>query len=279
MSQTAPGWRSVEPPVVADRLSAEAIEAALCTRWLGRHLHCFDEVGSTNSVARDLARGGAPEGTVVLAEGQSQGRGRLGRSWVSPPGKNLYLSAVLRPRAPSEHLSQISLLAGVAVCETIGEWHPAVIKWPNDVLIGGRKVAGILIETEGEGASRFVVLGVGVNLNAGMDDFPPELRETAGSLRLATGAPIDRRQFVARMLDRAEAIYDRWQREGFAPIAAAWHERACLVGRPIVVEAPEGRVTGTVLGLDADGALRLQLPSGSEQRVVAGDVTVVKGGR
>jgi BirA family biotin operon repressor/biotin-[acetyl-CoA-carboxylase] ligase len=262
---------------VPDRLLPNEIGDCLETRWLGRSLHCFESVGSTNSVAREMAAAGAPDGTAVVAEGQSQGRGRLGRSWVSPPRRNLYLSVVLRMALPLDRLPQISLLAGVAACDAVREWHAAAIKWPNDVLVGGRKVAGILAETEGGGGVRSVVLGVGVNLNSLLDDFPEDLRDKAGSLRLATGAPVDRARFASRLLGHLERRVDQLGASGFAPIAAAWSERCDLIGHTIRVREPGHAVSGEVLGLDAGGALRLRLSGGGEHRVVAGDVTVVGG--
>jgi BirA family biotin operon repressor/biotin-[acetyl-CoA-carboxylase] ligase len=258
-------------------LSSATITTLLTTVRFGRSLHCFEEVDSTNTVARDLARQGAAEGTVVIAEGQTRGRGRLGRSWVSPPGRNLYLSIVVRPDLPDALLPGLSIVAGVAACEAVREWWQATIKWPNDVLVDGRKVAGLLIEAEGEGAGRFLILGIGVNLNAGAEDFPPELRDKAGSIRMATGAFVDRARFTARLLEHLERRYDQIRTEGLASIRAAWEELSDMIGREIRVDEPGGRVTGIVLGLDDDGALRLRLASGAEHRVVAGDVTVADG--
>ena len=163
----------------ADRLLPNEVTRHLDTGWLGRRLYCFDLVGSTNTVARDLARQGAESGTVVLAESQSSGRGRLGRSWVSPPNKNLYLSIVLRVEMPAAELPRLSLLAGVAACDAVSEWHAATIKWPNDILIDGRKVGGILTEIEGREGSCPIV-GIGLNLNTEMADFPSDLHEKGG---------------------------------------------------------------------------------------------------
>jgi BirA family biotin operon repressor/biotin-[acetyl-CoA-carboxylase] ligase len=262
---------------MAETLTREAIVPHLQTRWLGATLLCVAELDSTNTTARELAVKGAAHGTVVIADAQRAGRGRLGRSWASPPGTNLYLSAVLRCDAPADRLSQISLLAGVAVCETARAWCDADIKWPNDVLSGGRKIAGILAEMDGAGAARVVVLGIGVNVNTALDDFPPELRDKAGSLRLAAGTLVDRPYFIGRLLTNLEVRYEQWCRDGFEPIAAAWRRMAPLIGRTIRVQEPGAIVEGTVLDIDADGALRLRLTTGVEHRVVAGDVTVIGG--
>jgi BirA family biotin operon repressor/biotin-[acetyl-CoA-carboxylase] ligase len=258
-------------------LTAAVIAPHLQTRWLGRSLHCFPEVDSTNTAARELAAAGAAHGTVVIADAQRAGRGRLGRTWASPPGTNLYLSAVLRCDVAMEKLSQISLLAGVAACETVAEWCAAAIKWPNDVLVDGRKVVGILTEMDGNGPQRVVIPGIGVNLNAALEDFPAELRDKAGSIRLATGHAVDRARFAARLLNNLEVRYEQWRRDGFEPIAAAWRQRTPLIGRDIRVREPGQVVEGTVIDIGDDGALRLRLSDGREHRVVAGDVTVVDG--
>jgi len=259
-------------------LSRERIQPHLDTAWLGRDLHCFEVLDSTNLTAREMAVAGAPDGVVVIADAQRRGRGRLGRAWVSPARTNLYLSVVLRCDVPVDRLAQISLLAGVATCEAVRAWcSTAVIKWPNDVLIDGRKVAGILAELEQGGGGRAVVLGIGVNLNSGAGDFPDELRDKATSLHLVTGDRVDRAHFAGLLLTRLEARYDEWRRDGFAAIAATWRALAPLIGRRIQVQEPGGVVEGDVVDLDDDGALRLRRDDGSLYRVIAGDVTVIDG--
>jgi BirA family transcriptional regulator, biotin operon repressor / biotin---[acetyl-CoA-carboxylase] ligase len=239
-------------------------------------LRCFDEVDSTNRVALTLARAGAAEGTLVIADAQTKGRGRLKRNWVSPGGLNLYLSAVLHPGRDGCALSLLSIMAGLAVCDALREWDSrAAIKWPNDVLIDGRKIAGILAEVEGEGENQVVALGIGVNLNSTEEDFPPDLRQKAGSVRMATGARIDRARFAACLLGHLERRYDELRRDGPEPVRTAWWERSCLVDRHVTVARPGGEIRGRAVGLDEDGALRLQLDSGGQERVVVGDVTVV----
>ena len=237
-------------------------------RWLAR-------VDSTQQVARDLARAGAAEGTAVVAEEQTAGRGRLGRTWHSPPGENLYCSVVLRPpRAPGE-VPQIALVAGIAVAAAIEETtgrRPA-IKWPNDVLLDGRKVAGILTEMESEiDRVHHVIAGIGVNLNTRR--FPRELREKASSLLLLTGKAVDRARFAAGLLAALEARYGRYLTVGFASVRTEWESYSCLTGTEVRVQGPGGEVAGRVLGLDDDGALRLRGTDGGVTRIVAGEVTV-----
>ncbi len=254
----------------------------LQTRFLGKPVHFFETIDSTNTYAARLAREGAPEGTVVIADSQSGGKGRLGRSWVSPPGVNLYLSAILRPPVPAAAVSQLNLLAAVAVADTIAQvcgLTPA-IKWPNDVLVGGKKVCGILAEMQTAAATlRAAVLGIGVNLNAPLDAFPEELRGKASSLFLAGGRLVDRSAFTVALLTHLEKLYVLWLEGGFSALRPAWeHYAAWMMGQQIVVAAPDGTVAGTVLGLDRDGALLLQEQgSGTPRRLLAGDVTVVGG--
>lgn len=254
----------------------------LQTRFLGKPLHFFDTIDSTNTYAARLAREGAAEGTVVIADSQSGGKGRLGRSWVSPPGVNLYLSLILRPPVPAATVPQLNLLAAVAVADTIVQvcdLTPA-IKWPNDVLVGGKKVCGILAEMQTEtGTLRAVVLGIGVNLNAPLSAFPEELREKASSLFLAGGRLVDRCVFTAAILTHLEKLYVLWLEGGFSALRPAWeHHAAWMMGQQIAVAAPDGTVAGTVLGLDSDGALLLREgDSGTPRRLLAGDVTVVRG--
>lgn len=225
-------------------------------------------------MARELAIGGAAEGTTVLADRQSGGRGRLGRSWFSPPGVNVYGSIVLRPAIAAPRVPQLTLVLGVAVADAVRAVTgiECGLKWPNDVIVDGRKAAGILTEMEAEGENvRHVIAGIGVNVNVA--GFPPDLAPTATSLRLAAGRTIDRPAFTAALLVAVERRYERFVADGFAPVRQEWERIAWLRGKDIRVLSPEGEVHGRVLGVDDDGALRLATPSGI-RRVVAGEVTV-----
>jgi BirA family biotin operon repressor/biotin-[acetyl-CoA-carboxylase] ligase len=264
-----------------DRLGPVELAPHLTGSW--RRVHWYEEIDSTQRVARELARDGAPEGTVVIAEAQTAGRGRLGRVWHSPPGLNLYCSIVLRPALAPNAVPQIALVCGVAVAAAIEQatGQRSAIKWPNDVLLGGRKVAGILVEMDSElERVRHVIPGIGVNLNAPASAFPRALRTKAGSLLAVTGRRVDRAAFTAGLLAALEARYGRFLTEGFASsVRAEWESLSCLTGTHVRVVASDGELAGTVVGLDADGALRLQQESGRELRVVAGEVTVVGGYR
>ena len=254
----------------------------LMTQSFGKPLHFFPTIDSTNVYAARLARDGAPAGTIVIADEQTGGKGRLGRSWISPPGVNLYLSLILRPSVTTAAAPQLNLLAAVAVADAIMEVSNLTpsIKWPNDVLVDGKKVCGILAEMQTEASVlRSVVLGIGVNVNAPLSAFPPELHDKASSLFLTGGRIIDRAVFTAALLTHLEKFYVLWLEQGFLAVRPAWERHAAaLIGKHIIVAAPEGTIAGVVLGLDSDGALLLQEGNdGMSRRVLAGDVTVVGG--
>lgn len=280
------GYRLAGTP---DRLYPVELQHGLATHWLGRTLHWLDRTDSTNRVALELARGGAAHGTAVIAEGQTAGRGRLGRSFFSPPYLNLYTSLVLRPHVSLAAAPTLILTAGVAVAEavaaTVGSDDAVALKWPNDVLLGGLKTSGILMELGAEGSRvAFLVLGIGVNLNVERERFPDEFRALATSLRAHLGAPVDRLAFVRRMYHGLETLLDLHAAEGFEAVRPRFERRFAMAGHAVVVrdatragdDRPAAETAGVVEGIDADGALVLRTAAGARARVVAGDVTVVK---
>lgn len=266
------GYALMDTP---DRLSAAELGPHLRGNW--RRIEWHQELDSTQRLARDLARAGAEEGTTVIAESQTAGRGRLGRQWHSPPGLNLYGSIVLRPELPLTSVPQLALVIGLGAADAIAAetgMRPG-LKWPNDVQLGGKKVVGILTEMEAEVERVLhVIAGIGVNVNAPADAFPPELAATATSLALACGRRIDRAAFVGRLLAALEARYDRFLAAGFAAMRQDWDSYCALTGRDVRVSAPGGLVAGRVRGLGDDGALVVEEPGGALHRVVAGEVTL-----
>jgi len=276
------GYRLAAAP---DRLYAEEVVPRLATRWLARHYTWLDETDSTNRVAAELARSGAPHGATVVAEGQTAGRGRLGRRFFSPPYLNLYTSIVLRPHLDTARAPTAILAAAVAVAETAAAFVPdpgaVEIKWPNDVLLGGRKTSGILMEMGAE-ATRVahLVLGIGVNLNVDRSSFPDEFRALATSLSTHRGAPVDRIDFAARLYDTLEAVLDLHAQDGFEAVRPRFEARFRMRGRRVrVVDAVSGGAApleGVAAGIDADGALVVERADGGRTRVVAGDVTIEK---
>lgn len=245
------------------------VQAAIGERW---RLVYRREVDSTMTLARELADGGAPAGTVVLADAQSAGRGRLGRSWVSEPGVNLYFTAVLRPSL--ELLRQLAMLTPLAVAEGIeaAAGVTAEIKWPNDVQIGGRKVCGALIDAEVRGEERAVALvGIGINVNFDPTTVP-ELREIATSLRAALGRPLPREEVLIAVLERMAALLDLCARGG--SVREAWKERLNTLGREIALRAGDRIERGRAVDVSDDGGLVLALADGSRRVFAAGEVTL-----
>jgi BirA family biotin operon repressor/biotin-[acetyl-CoA-carboxylase] ligase len=278
------GYRIVSGP---DRLYPEELLPRLRTRWLARPFEWLETTDSTNRVASEWAREGAAHGATVVAEGQTAGRGRLGRSFFSPPGLNLYSSTVLRPAALDTARAPTAILAAAVavadtVADTIGDPDAVAIKWPNDVLVGGRKTSGILMEMGAEATRvRFLVLGIGVNLNVSRDAFPEEFRTSATSLSSHLGRAIDRVGFAARLYDTLEHVLDLHADGGFEAVRPRFEARFHMRGQRVrVLDGPvAGRSTaveGRAVGIDEDGALLVERDDGSRERVVAGDVTIAK---
>lgn len=263
------------------RLLPVEIAAHLHTRRIGKVVHHFDSIDSTNRHAMELARGSACEGEVVIAEAQTAGRGRLGRSFFSPDGLSFYGSIILRPAIPAARAPQITLVAGLAVAEAVekqGGVRPG-LKWPNDVRLGALKVAGILTEMESDAARLLhVVCGAGVNLNVPTEAFPADLRAIATSVLAATGRAVDRAAFAADLFACFERVYDEFLARGLCRLRERWDEYSILTGQWVAVEGGRDAVEGEVLGIDEEGALRLQAPGHREVRVIAGDVTLKKRG-
>ncbi|MEW6439949.1 MAG: biotin--[acetyl-CoA-carboxylase] ligase [bacterium] len=242
---------------------------------IGRRIVALDETGSTNEDAWQLGLEGAEEGTVVLAEMQRAGRGRRGRRWVSPAGTNLYASVLLRPAVLPAEAALLTLLAAVELCETLRETLPVApgIKWPNDVLLEGAKVAGILAEMHAEQETiHFLVLGIGVNLNMTREMFPGELTYPATSVRCVLGRPVERVPFTRRLLENLDRGYERFLREGARPLRKRWLSFCVHLGGSLEVDTPKGILRGRFEDIDDEGALVLEVAPGATERIRAGDV-------
>lgn len=248
--------------------------AALAGLRLGRPLHLHTEIGSTNDEAKQLAEAGAPEGLLVLAETQTAGRGRHGRRWLTPPGSGLALSLVLRPRLAARYAARVTMLAGVAVCEALEQVSGvrAGLKWPNDVLINGRKAAGILVET-GLSGERLDYLVLGIGLNVSQAPPPEAVLYPATSVEAEAGQPVDRVALLRAILERLGRHYP-----DLAPdsdrLHAAWLARLLWLGQRVVAQSADGDYDGAMAGAAEDGALLIRLEGGEVRRVVAGEVSV-----
>jgi BirA family biotin operon repressor/biotin-[acetyl-CoA-carboxylase] ligase len=254
------------------------VDPLLETRILGRTYRFLASVDSTNSYLAKLPQEQKQDGMVVAADMQTGGRGRMGRVWHSPSGCSLYFSVLLRPNAAPSELPQLALVVGVAVCAALERLCPDIgfgIKWPNDILIERRKVAGILCEMEAEAdAVHQVILGVGLNVNTPRTGFPKELQPIATSLREALGRDISRSAVLCGILNQLEKDYMIWQQEGLAPLLPRLQKLSVLKGLDVTVEGPRGRLQGVAEGCSPEGCLQVRLKDGSLRSVPSGEVHV-----
>jgi BirA family biotin operon repressor/biotin-[acetyl-CoA-carboxylase] ligase len=263
----------------ADLLSPEEISGRLDTRFIGRpSVLVFKETDSTNLQAKILASQGAPEGTVVTAETQTQGRGRRGRSWFSPVGQSIYASIILRPPMAPAQAPQITLMTAVAVVRALrGAGMDARIKWPNDVLIEGKKIAGILTEISTEmDLVDWVVVGLGLNVNTPADQMPPEIQPIATSVQIQKGGPFSRIELLCALLKNFEDCYELLKTDGFGPIMQQWRQMTDIIGQRVHVDVMETRHFGTVAAVDDDGVLILKDDQGRTRRIFSGDVGKIR---
>lgn len=255
--------------------SGAGIISGLKTEIIGSSVHFSETLGSTNSKALELARGGAEEGTVVVSDSQTSGRGRLGRTWVSPPGANLHTSVILRPPVHPSSAHELTFVAAVATAEAVSRFVPArpTVKWPNDVQIDGMKVAGILLEMDSEvDRVKFVVVGVGVNLNVRAAELPVELAAKATSVRDKSGCEVSRVEFAHALYSGMEKWYKVYLKEGFQPVLSEWRGFFDTEGKPVSVASLGATVEGMCAGVDRDGSLLVRTSSGDTVRVLSGDL-------
>jgi len=246
---------------------------------IGHKLFFFDSVASTNTIAMDLASQGCSEGTLVIADAQTAGKGRLGRSWVSPPGKNLYMSIVLRPRISPREATTLTLLSAVACVSAIRKTSniPISIKWPNDLIVGQRKIGGILTEIRAD-IDRIsqAVVGIGINVNIDKKDMPEEIREIATSLFAETNDSISRTELAAVVIREFDMWYRLLLAEGKKVILDEWRQMSSTIGRPVRVVTGDRTFEGVADGIDDEGLLIVKLADGSYRKISAGDVTMVR---
>lgn len=271
------GYRLVGSP---DALHAEDLLARLPKkRLVGRDIQVFQETASTNDVVEKLARDGVKEGVVVFAESQTKGRGRLGRKWVSPAKKGLWFSVLLRPPIRPSEATQLTVAAATALARAIQKQTNLSpdIKWPNDLLLRGRKVAGILTELSAEvDRVKHIILGIGLDVNQTTADFPADVRKLATSLKIECGRAIDRAALAAAILQELDRDYARICEGGFAALADEWESRCTTIGQNVIICIGERRVRGRAEALDDDGALLVRTEHGRLERIIGGDVTVEK---
>ena len=257
-------------------ITASELKSMLHTKWLGSRLEYFDETDSTNNQARRLAETGAPHGTLVVADCQTAGKGRRGRSWVSPHGTGIWMSVLLRPTFSPVYASMLTLLAGMAVVKGVrcATGLVPMIKWPNDAVLNEKKICGILTEMSTEDdVIRYVVTGIGINVNT--EEFPPELAKTATSLKLELGENVKRSRIIAAVMEALEEYYEVFVKTcDMSGLKEAYDGMLANKGRQVCVLDPRGEYRGTALGIDEKGSLLVEREDGSVTAVISGEVSV-----
>ena len=271
------GYRLVSAP---DALYADDLLARLGkTEIVGRDIRVFERTTSTNDVIEKLARDGVKEGVVVFAESQTQGRGRLGRAWMSPARKGLWFSVLLRPELRPQEATQLTIAAATALRRAIQletSLDPE-IKWPNDILIRGKKVAGILTELSAElDQVKHIVIGIGVDVNLNVNEFPAELRKMATSLKIETGRTVSRPELATAIMRELDHDYARVCGHFFADVADEWEAHCTTIGRHVTIQIGERKIRGRAESLGEDGSLQLRTEHGHLERIIGGDVTLEK---
>jgi BirA family biotin operon repressor/biotin-[acetyl-CoA-carboxylase] ligase len=260
---------------VPDVLAPTLLERQLRRSEFGKKIHHFFKAGSTNQIAFELGQAGEPHGTLVVAEEQTAGRGRAGRSWHSEKASGIYLSLLLRPPLSPLHAPLLTLLTGLALRDAVLEETNLApdLRWPNDLLLGGKKCGGILLEMHAEpDRVHFIVVGIGLNVNH--DRVPEELAEIATSLRMITGRTHSRVQLLARLLSKLESHYNLFLSEGPAPIVARFNEISSFArGKRVRISTPSGSYVAVTEGLEPHGLLRVRREDGRLDTVVSGDVS------
>jgi BirA family transcriptional regulator, biotin operon repressor / biotin---[acetyl-CoA-carboxylase] ligase len=271
------GYRLLNAP---DLLHADDLISRLGkTKVIGRDIRVFQETTSTNDVIEKLAHDGVKEGVVVFAESQTRGRGRLGRKWLSPAKRGLWFSVLLRPDLRPQETTQLTVASATALRRAI-ESHTGLkpeIKWPNDILVHGRKAAGILTELSAElDQVKYVILGIGVDVNLNPGDFPAELRKLATSLKAELGKPVLRPELAVAILRELDHDYARITSGHFADVADEWEAHCITIGHNVVIRTGERQIRGRAEALGEDGTLLLRTDHGHLERIVGGDLTLDK---
>ena len=266
------GYRLLSSP---DLISAEEIVSGIETRVIGTQVLAYETVVSTQLLAHEVAGKGAPEGTIVIAEQQTGGKGRLGRVWHSPKGSGIWMSLIIRPEIPLPKAPQMTLLTAVAMAKTIQQ-HVGLnvqIKWPNDVFVSGKKVCGILTELNAESDRiNYLVIGIGINVNTTIEDFPPELATVGTSLRIEAGHEIRRSLFVQAFCREFEKLYDDYLAHGFSRIKTEWEANSLSLGRQVTVRTLQQTIEGKAIGLDSEGVLLVEDSLGHLHNVYSADI-------
>lgn len=268
------GYKLLKSP---DILTENEIMPYLNTKYIGNKIIHFHTINSTNTKAKELASLGEENGTIILSEEQTLGKGRLGRQWCSPKGKGIWLSLILKPDLDPINASKITQIGAAALCKSFIEIGiPSFIKWPNDIVINNRKVCGILTEMNGElNRINYIILGIGINVNIDMDDLPEELKDTASSLKIESGKTIDRRKLVALILNNFEPLYNELLNQGHINSSIdICRKNSILLNKQIRIINKNSTKIAKALDLDNEGRLIVQLEDGTIDTIISGEVSI-----
>lgn len=260
-----------------DRVNAANIQKYLQTETYGRTVDYHERIGSTQNLAHDAAQADAPDGTLIIAEEQTAGKGRLSRPWNSAARKGIWMSLIIRPALMPQQAPQMTLVAAVAIVRAIENVAgiEATIKWPNDIMLNGKKITGILTELQSEpDRVKAIILGIGMNVNQDEEDFPLELQEIATSLKMNSGRHIDRAQLIAEILGFIELYTKMYEKHGFGPIKLLWEGYSNITGKRIRAVMLNETVEGTALGISEEGLLELQLDNGGVRGIYSADIVI-----
>lgn len=246
---------------------------------IGKEIMVYDEVESTNSKANELLKQGYPSGTVVIADRQIKGKGRLGRKWISPAGKNLYLSIAIKPNIPPKYATLLTLTSVVACTTALRRYTdvPVMIKWPNDMLVDDKKVGGILTEMKIEGEKiKSAVVGIGINVNMTEEDIPEEIKEIASSLKIFKGEDFSRSLLAAEIIKESDKWYQLLEKRQRKTIIDRWMQLSGTIGRQVKIVLSDRELIATAEAIDDEGRLIVKLNDGTYEKICAGDVTLLR---
>jgi len=271
------GYRIIRGP---DKLSENTIRWGLQTDWLGKNIIHEERASSTQTIAHRAAQETAEHGTVVIADEQIKGKGRMSRTWHSAKGKGMWISIILRPKIPPYRAPQLTLLTAVVLANVINKKvHPNVsIKWPNDILMNGKKAAGILTEMQAEQDQiQYIVVGIGLNINQTIQDFPEDVLKKATSLKIETGKDVSINKLVKEFLTQFETAYEEYLKEGFSSVKARWESFGFRIGEMISIQTPKTRKRATFFGIGEDGELLIQSEDGQIEKLYSGEIDWFEG--
>ncbi|WP_431799147.1 biotin--[acetyl-CoA-carboxylase] ligase [Halobacillus andaensis] len=272
------GYRILSSP---DKVSENTVQWGLDTNWLGHQLFHYKEVPSTQDIAHQLAKQNKPHGTVVIADEQVKGKGRMSRPWHSPKGKGVWMSILLRPDLVPVQAPQLTLLAATVLAEVFGEEETIApqIKWPNDILISHKKVSGILTEMQAEHDQiQYVVLGIGINVNQTSEEIPEELRKKASSLRIESEQIWPITDTIKKLLHQFEVTYDQFMAHGFQHVKKLWEKYGYQIGEKVTIKTMKKEWEAVLVGIEPDGALRARDFNGNEEKLYSAEIQWGEGG-